>query len=142
MTARWVAAMAVALALAGCAPDYPLWTGDEASTAPGPSGVPLTTPGQPAVRPTLDYGSRRWQGGEPEAYQPPPGSPAVTGTGDNPVLAPRDPNNPYSAMGGGYTRQGTTIIGPTGDTNSIVGSTVFGPNGRTCSVVGQSLFCN
>lgn len=117
---------------------------------PGRDGHVGDRPGRPAPehprpaanRPTLDYGSRRWLGGEPKTYQSPAGSSAVEGTDSNPVLAPRDPNNPYSASGGGYTRQGTTIIGPTGDSHSIVGSTVFGPGGRPCSVVGNSLFCN
>jgi hypothetical protein len=146
MTVRWMAPIALLLALAGCVdPEYPLWNPDQdatGSSTTGPGGQPLTTPGQPQKRPTLDYGSRRWLGGEPTTYQRPAGSPAVEGTDSNPVLAPRDPNNPYSASGGGYTRQGTTIIGPTGDSYSIVGSTVFGPNGRPCSVVGTSLFCN
>lgn len=138
MIARWLAAIATALVLAGCAADYPLWTPDGA-TAAGPSGQPLANPGDPKRRPNLDYGSRRWLGGEPEVYRAPPGAPVGDG---NVVLAPRDPNDPYTAMGGGYTRQGTTVIGPKGETNSIVGSTVFGPDGRPCSVVGSSLFCN
>ena len=132
-----VAALAF-LALAGCTdPSYPLWTPVENPS--GPSGVPLTRAGTPPYRPTLDYGNRRWEGGEPSIYQSPPG-PATSG--GNQVLAPGDTNDPYSAMGGGYQRQGTTIIGPTGDQHNIVGSTVFGPSGRACSVVGQSLFCN
>jgi hypothetical protein len=142
MTARWLAVIATALILAGCAPDYPLWNPDEAGSATGPGGQPLANPGDPQNRPTLDYGSRRWQGGEPQVYVPPPGSAATAGTGGNPVLAPRDPNDPYSAMGGGYMRQGRTIIGPNGETSSIVGSSVIGPNGQACSVVGGSLFCN
>ena len=139
MTAPWLAAIATAVLVAGCAPDYPLWTPDE-TAAHGPSGQPLANPGDPTSRPTLDYGSRRWLGGEPDVYRAPPGAPARAG--GNVVLAPRDPNDPYTAMGGGYTRQGTTIVGPKGEMNSIVGSTVFGPNGQTCSVVGSSLFCN
>ena len=146
MTVRWMAPIALLLTIAGCTdPQYPLWNPDQDATgtsATGPGGQPLNTPGQPPNRPTLDYGSRRWLGGEPKTYQSPAGSSAVEGTDSNPVLAPRDQNNPYSASGGGYTRQGTTIIGPTGDSHSIVGSTVFGPGGRPCSVVGNSLFCN
>jgi hypothetical protein len=142
MTVRWMVAMAVVLAVAGCMdPEYPLWNPDEATTT-GPGGRPLANPGQPQRNPTLDYGTRQWQGGQPMTYQQTPSSPAADpGTG-NPVLAPADPNNPYSASGGGYTRQGTTIIGPHGETHSVVGSTVFGPTGRPCSVVGNSLFCN
>jgi hypothetical protein len=134
-----LAAAAVLLALGGCFDaHYPLWTPVENSAA-SPGGAPLANPGTPPYRPTLDYGNRRWEGGEPSIYQAPPGAAA---TDANPVLAPRDPNNPYTAVGGGYTRQGTTIIGPTGETNSLVGSTVFGPSGRPCAVVGKSLFCN
>ncbi|HEX7008027.1 MAG TPA: hypothetical protein VF274_12865 [Alphaproteobacteria bacterium] len=139
MAARWLAAMAAALILAGCAPDYPLWTPDGTS---GPSGQPLANPGDPPNRPTLDYGSRRWLGGEPDVYAPPPDSAATAGPGGSAVLAPRDPTDPYTASGGGYTRHGTTIIGPGGESHSIVGSTVFGPDGKPCSVVGSSLFCN
>ncbi|MGE5145253.1 MAG: hypothetical protein ACM3N5_00815 [Candidatus Eiseniibacteriota bacterium] len=139
MSLRWIAVAAAFLALAGCVDhDYPLWTPVENENVV-PGGPPLANPGTPPNRPTLDYGDRRWQGGEPSVYQPPQGQAAPSG---NQVLAPTDPNSPYSAMGGGYQRQGTTIIGPTGDTHSIVGSTVFGPTGRACSVVGQSLFCN
>ena len=139
MSLRWIAAAAALLTLAGCAdPGYPLWTPQE-NASTGPNGQRLANPGAPRDRPTLDYGNRRWQGGEPSIYQVPPGPAA---TGGNQVLAPSDPNNPYSALGGGYQRQGTTIIGPTGDQHSIVGSTVFGPSGRACSVVGSSLFCN
>jgi hypothetical protein len=59
----------------------------------------------------------------------------------NDVLAPRDTNKPYSADGGGYQRQGTTIIGPSGETYNRVGSSIIGPGGRPCSVVGSSVMC-
>jgi hypothetical protein len=144
MTIRWMAAAVVLLGLAGCMdPHYPLWNPD-AAAATGPAGRPLDDPGRAPRNPTLDYGSRIWQGGQPQVYQPTPGSPAVDANPNpgNQVLSPADPYSPYSASGGGYTRQGTTIIGPHGENHSIVGSTVFGPTGRACSVVGSSLFCN
>lgn len=146
MIVRWIAAAVVLIGLAGCMdPEYPLWNPD-ASAATGPGGQPLADPGRPARNPRLDYGSRLWQGGQPQVYEPTPAAPGVDananpGTG-NQVLSPGNPYNPYTASGGGYTRHGTTIIGPHGETNSIVGSTVFGPTGRACSVVGSSLFCN
>jgi hypothetical protein len=134
----------VLLGLTGCAdPHYPLWNPDRAAGT-GPGGQPLADPGRPPRNATLDYGSRTWQGGQPQIYQPTPDSPALDtspNTGSQ-VLSPANPYSPYSASGGGYTRQGTTIIGPHGENHSIVGSTVFGPSGRACSVVGSSLFCN
>jgi hypothetical protein len=142
MTVRWMLAAILALGLAGCVdPHYALWNPDDAAAA-GPGGQPLSDPGQPARNPNLDYGSRHWQGGQPQLYQPSPAAPTLDSSPGNQVLSPGDPYNPYTASGGGYTRQGTTIIGPHGENHSIVGSTVFGPTGRACSVVGSSLFCN
>jgi len=59
----------------------------------------------------------------------------------NDVIAPRDPNRPYSADGFGYQRQGTTIVGPQGETYNRVGSSIIGPGGRACTAVGNSIVC-
>jgi hypothetical protein len=78
----------------------------------------------------------------PQVVQPTAPPPVVSNLPRNDVLTPQNPLAPYSAGGAGYQRQGTTIVGPTGNTYNKVGSSIIGPGGRACSAVGNSLFCN
>ncbi len=78
----------------------------------------------------------------PQVAQPVAPPPVTLVEPRNDVLAPRDPKAPYGADGFGYQRQGTTIVGPTGNTYNMTGSSIFGPGGKTCTTVGTSLFCN
>jgi hypothetical protein len=166
---RWhVTAAMIALALAGCATSQPqaLWPGPDwrkpdlpAATTEAPAAEPTAvasseavddTPTRvPRVRtrlgsgtpPDLLFGNPSAEA-RPEIVQPTAPPPVAPFDTSNPVLSPRDPKAPYSAQGYGYTRQGTTLQGPTGSTYNMVGSSTLAPNGSACRTVGTSLFCN
>jgi hypothetical protein len=160
---RGIAALIVGLALAACTQQHdklwpgPDWKAEDMSAAPVATGATETdvaTPGDdgtgtrvPRIRTRRSSSTspdllqnpaeqRRPQVVMPTALPPP----QVVGQGNN-VIAPRDPSRPYSADGFGYQRQGTTIVGPQGETYNRVGSSIIGPGGRACSAVGNSIMC-
>lgn len=158
---RGIAILAFGLALAGCATKSdPLWPGpDWLSSHTGSSAAPEADAGRSDVGAVGDDATRvprdrtrRGSSTPPDQLTPPeqrrpqvvqPTAPPVPQQVEprNDVLAPRDPYKPYSADGGGYQRQGNTIVGPTGETYNRVGSSLIGPGGRACSVVGSSVMC-
>jgi len=165
---RWhVTAVAIGLAVAGCAPAAPqaLWPGPDWRTASLPEAAPdsaaaapagaAATPGDDSATRVPRVHTRRGSGTPPDLLFPNPSSearpqvvqptappPVAPIDTSNPVLSPRDPKAPYSAQGYGFQRQGTTLQGPTGTTYNMVGPSILAPNGSACHVVGTSLFCN
>ncbi len=160
---RGIAALIVGLALAACAQGHDkLWPGpDWRAAGPSAGSVAAGSDASDAAAPGDDgtgtrvprYRTTRSSSTPPDLLQNPsdqrrpqvvqPSAPPPPRVVDqrNDVIAPRDPNRPYSADGFGYQRQGTTIVGPQGDTYNRVGSSIIGPGGKACSAVGNSIVC-